>query len=70
MKRQAFQHPELRDANDNIIQDGAFGKKTPLANSEGTGWLDYVANDLEALHDAVNGGRVYVDSKSDLFYRF
>lgn len=45
-------------------------KKTPLANSEGTGWLDYVANDLEALHDAVNGGRVYVDSKSDLFYRF
>lgn len=70
MKRQAYQHPELRDASDNIIQEGAFGKKTPLANSEGTGWLDYVANDLEALHDAVNGGRVYVDSKSDLFYRF
>lgn len=70
MKRQAYQHPELRDATDSIIQDGAFAKKTPLANSEGTGWLDYVANDLEALHDAVNGGRVYVDSKSDLFYRF
>lgn len=70
MKRQAYQHPELRDANDSIIQDGAFDKKTPLANSEGTGWLDYVANDLEALHDAANGGRVYVDSKSDLFYRF
>lgn len=43
---------------------------TASSSSEGTGWLDYVANDLEALHDAVNGGRVYVDSKSDLFYRF
>ncbi len=45
MKRQAYQHPELRDANDNIIKDGVFGKKTPLANAEGTGWIDYVAND-------------------------
>jgi len=70
MKKTTFQHPELRDANDNIIQEGTYGKESPLANSEGTGWLDYVANDLEALHDAVNGGRVYVDSKSDLFYRF
>ncbi|WP_071142099.1 hypothetical protein [Acidaminococcus timonensis] len=66
MKRQAYQHPELRDANDSIIQDGAFGKKTPLANAEGTGWIDYVANDLEALHDAINGGRVYVANKDAL----
>ena len=66
MKRQAYQHPELRDANDSIIQDGAFGKKTPLANAEGTGWIDYVANDLEALHDAINGGRVYVANKAAL----
>ncbi|MCH4096330.1 MAG: hypothetical protein LKE88_06765 [Acidaminococcus provencensis] len=66
MKRQAYQHPELRDANDSIIQDGVFGKKTPLANAEGTGWIDYVANDLEALHDAINGGRVYVANKAAL----
>lgn len=66
MKRQAYQHPELRDATDSIIQDGAFGKKTPLANAEGTGWIDYVANDLEALHDAINGGRVYVANKAAL----
>ena len=66
MKRQAYQHPELRDANDSIIQDGAFGKKTPLANADGTGWIDYVANDLEALHDAINGGRVYVANKAAL----
>lgn len=66
MKRQAYQHPELRDANDNIIQDGAFGKKTPLANADGTGWIDYVANDLEALYDSINGGRVYVTNKAAL----
>lgn len=70
MKQTTFQHPELRDANDNIIQQGTFGKNTALANATNDGWIDYVANDLEALHDAVNGGRVYVDSKSDLFYRF
>lgn len=27
MKPQTFQHPEIRDENDNIIQPGAFGKK-------------------------------------------
>lgn len=52
MKRQAYQHPELRDENDNIIQQGAFGKNTALANATNDGWIDYVANDLEALHDA------------------
>lgn len=27
MKRQAYQHPELRDANDSIIQDGLLVKR-------------------------------------------
>lgn len=66
MKRTTYQHPELRDANDNIIQQGAFGKNTALANSTNDGWIDYVANDLEALHDAINGGRVYVANKDAL----
>ena len=52
MKRTTYQHPELRDANDNIIQQGAFGKNTALANSTNDGWIDYVANDLEVLYDA------------------
>lgn len=52
MKRQAYQHPELRDANDNIIQEGTYGKESPLVNSDNTGVLDYINNNLEALHDA------------------
>lgn len=26
MRPQTFQHPEIRDENDNIIQPGSFGK--------------------------------------------
>lgn len=66
MKRQAFQHPELRDANDNIIQQGTYGKESPLVNSDNTGVLDYINNNLEALHDAINSSRVYVASQAEL----
>ena len=50
MKPQAFQHPEIRDENDNIIQAGAFGKNTPFCTKGNDGILDYVANDLEYLY--------------------
>ena len=50
MKPQTFQHPEIRDENDNIIQPGAFGKNTPFCTKENDGILDYVANDLEYLY--------------------
>lgn len=33
MKPQAFQYGELRDANDTIIRDGTYGKKTPCEQS-------------------------------------
>lgn len=66
MKRQAFQHPELRDANDNIIQEGTYGKESPLVNSTNDGVLDYINNNLEALHDNINGARIYVASKAAL----
>lgn len=56
MKRTTYQVPELRDENDNIIQQGAFGKNTALANSTNDGWIDYVANDLEALYNNTMGG--------------
>lgn len=49
MKRTVFQHPELRDANDNIIQQGTYGKESPLVNSTNDGVLDYINNNLEAL---------------------
>ena len=46
-----FQPPEIRDGNDNIVQQGTFGKNSPLSNSTNDGWTDYVANDLNFLYD-------------------
>ena len=66
MKQTTFQHPELRDANDNIIQEGTYGKESPLVNSTNDGVLDYINNNLEALHDNINGARIYVASKAAL----
>ena len=66
MKLTTFQHPELRDANDNIIQEGTYGKASPLVNGDNTGVLDYINNNLEALHDNINGARIYVANKAAL----
>lgn len=66
MKRQCYQIPELRDASNNIIQAGTYGRTSPLVNADNTGVLDYINNNLEALYDAINGGRVYVKSEADL----
>lgn len=41
-----FQKPELRDSLDNIIQAGAYGKKTAFCNAQNTGVLDYINNNL------------------------
>lgn len=54
MRPQTFQHPEIRDENDNIIKPGAFGKNTPFCTKGNDGILDYIANDLEYLYE--NGG--------------
>lgn len=66
MKRQAYQHPEIRDANDSIIQAGTYGKESPLVNSTNDGVLDYINNNLEALRDNINGSRIYVKNKDAL----
>lgn len=50
MRPQTFQHPEIRDENDNIIKPGAFGKNTPFCTKNNDGILDYIANDLEYLY--------------------
>lgn len=50
MKPQTFQHPEIRDENDNIIQPGAFGKNTPFCTKGNDGIFDYFANDIEYLY--------------------
>ena len=62
MIKQAFQHAELRDANDNIIQQGAYGKKSALANVTNDAWIDHVMNNLEVLHDE-KASTEYVDGK-------
>lgn len=66
MKKQTYQPPELRDASNNIVQAGTYGRYTPLANADNTGVLDYINNNLEALYDMINAHKTYVASKADL----
>lgn len=65
MRQQAFQPGEIRDENDNIIQEGAYGKKTPLANGQNSGIIDYMINNFAALHDAVLGNWLLAKSKTE-----
>lgn len=64
MKKTTYQTPELRDSNDNIIQPGSFGKHTALANATNNGWTDYVVNNLEVLHDSIEGVESAITSKT------
>lgn len=52
MIKTVFQRAEIRDSNNNIVQEGTYGKNSPLSNSENTGWVDYVMNNLEYLNDS------------------
>jgi len=61
MQKTTYQTPELRDANDDVIQQGAFGKNTALSNATNDGWIDYVMNDLEALHDTIGDSAPTLD---------
>lgn len=62
MIKTTYQTPEIRDENDNIIQEGAFGKNTALSNATNDGWTDYVINNLEALHDVVGESSPTLDA--------
>ena len=56
MKKQSFQHGEIRDQDDNILQIGSYGKKTPLTNATNTGILDYIMNNFEVLYSQSSNG--------------
>lgn len=56
MRKQAFQHAEIRDENDNIVNNGAYGKNTALSNAQNDGWIDHVMNNLEYLYEHGTGG--------------
>ncbi len=66
MKRQGFQYGEIRDENDNIIQEGSYGKGTAFATSDNMGILDYTMNNFQALFDMMSSAAVYVDTKTSL----
>lgn len=62
MRKQAFQHAEIRDENDNIIFNGAYGKNTALSNKQNDGWVDYVMNNLERLQESIEDNAKSNDS--------
>lgn len=63
MKKQSFQHGEIRDQDDNIIQAGSYGKKTAFANGQNTGIIDYIINNLEVLFDGIVAAGLVVYDK-------
>lgn len=66
MELQAFQPGELRNSKDEIIRNGAYGKKTAFATADNKGVLDYIMNNFEVLKDALSGSYVYAANLSAL----
>lgn len=62
MKLQAYQLPELRDSQDNIIRAGSWGKKMPFTSSDNRAILDFIMNNFEVLWNIANGGIIPVAS--------
>ena len=56
MKQTTFQLPEIRGADNTIITEGTYGKESPLVNSDNTGVLDYINNNLMYLYNNTMGG--------------
>lgn len=55
MKKQTFQHAELRDEHNEIIQEGTYGKYSDFSNEQNSGFIDYVMNNLEWLRRHIGG---------------
>lgn len=66
MKPQAFQPGEIRDENDNIIQNGAYGKLSAFVNAQNDGILDYIMNNFDVLYAQIPNGRAYVKSVNNI----
>ena len=63
MKKQTFQHAELRDEHNEIIQEGTYGKYSDFSNEQNSGFIDYVMNNIEWLrrHMGGNGETNFTD---------
>lgn len=66
MKPQAFQPGEIRDENDNIIRNGAYGKLSAFVNAQNDGILDYIMNNFDVLYAQIPNGRAYVKSVNNI----
>lgn len=65
MKQTTFQPPEIRGADNTIITEGTYGRETPLVNSDNTGVLDYINNNLMYLYNntmGVTGGAINTET--------
>lgn len=55
MELTTFQPWERRNAQDEIIRPGTYGKNTALTNGQNTGILDYIGNNLDVLYAMASG---------------
>lgn len=65
MKLTSFQVPEIRDENDRVLQQGTYGKRTPLCNSHNMGVLDFINNNLMAHQNAIESLGVNIDENGN-----
>lgn len=65
MKKQTFQHAELRDEHNEIIQEGTYGKYSDFSNEQNSGFIDYVMNNLEWLRKYFDGYAKISDVEKD-----
>lgn len=63
MRKTTYQVPEIRDENNNIIQEGTFGRTTAFVTADNHGVLDYLINNLEALRDIITGAYIIFESR-------
>lgn len=55
MQPTTFQPAQLYGSNGQLIREGAYGQETPFVDDKGTGWSDYVNNNLEYLNNVATG---------------
>lgn len=60
MQPTGFQPAQLYGSNGELIRDGAYGQETSFVDDHGTGWSDYVNNNLEYLNMVATGELVPV----------
>ena len=65
MRPQAFQAGEVRDEHDNIIRQGAYGKKTPFATADNSGILDYIINNFDVLDKGIKAAGIGSDENGN-----